>query len=115
MNSRRIKVVLGSILGAIFIQVALVVCSGGGSGRDGFVSDGTKLADAAPSSECLQWQVQGFVANSFSMQPVKYTNPDGTTSTITLGMPKPFDLPEGWEPYSGQAVGTTLARKCIKR
>ena len=64
------------------------------------------------SSTCHTWKVKGFFADNIRKESVTTTEVDGSPRTYTLLTVDEFELPDGWQPFGGEALGSILARKC---
>ena len=113
-RSPRLRLVGLSLLGGVLIHVALVACSGGTTvSGGGFQGERDAHAQNAPAATpCTNWEVKAFVGQKFSNAAFSYVDPDGTPQSITIRVMDTTKLPPGWEPFSGEAAYSVLARHC---
>lgn len=102
--NHRVSIILGSLVGAAAIHVALSACSGGSS---------SPTPDAhADASGCAQWQVALVFGSPYITSTGKDINGDpsdaGDFGNVGL-------VPAGWEPIgtAGEA-GRLVLRRCVK-
>ena len=64
---------------------------------------------------CKQWEVKSFLPKAYVFTTVGYRNPDSTGSNIDIPTFEAFSLPEGWEPFTAEGYGATVARRCVSQ
>ncbi len=87
MQNYRWKIVIGSLLGSLAIQMLTFACTGGSG-------SGSTTTASAQESTCTQWE----------------TRVDKSPATDTV-----VQAPPGWEPFSVSISATTYiaSRRCI--
>jgi hypothetical protein len=117
-NQSTAKIVVGSLIGAALIHLALVACSSdsSSSGATYGAQDPTKDAHAntggstgSPSgtapTPCKQWEIIASRSHTVFPKGSQVADADGD-------MVQAYVLPEGWEPYGGDDF--VAMRRCVK-
>ncbi len=120
--TKRISVVLGSLLGAVAIHATLVACSAGSTrGGIGGVGGVEGIANAGPDTPaataatpaCTQWEIKTITPTAFGWTDVSYTDPSGKRQSTSMPSVDAMTLEAGWEPI-GALYYSPLVRRCVK-